>query len=87
MEGNKAYYIELASKLLNGDLSPEDFTSAFINVFKRDECIYPESDFSLLDALFSSCDLYSDGEQSEWTVDLKTLRESAARVVQEISRV
>lgn len=85
MNGKRAFYIDMSSRFLSGIITPEDFVRWFIAEFKVDDFIYPEVEFEKLDSLFSACDLYTEDQLDEWSVDIKELRKSAEAVVQQLS--
>jgi hypothetical protein len=85
MEGREFRYIELASSFLNGSIGTESFIQCFIDEFKADDHIYPESRFEVLDSLFSACDLYAEGEKDEWNVGMDELKRAAEVVVRSLT--
>lgn len=52
-------YLALMSDFIDGRLSADDFSLAYIQQFKRQSEPLSESAFRVLDVLFGDCDTYS----------------------------
>lgn len=73
-------YIELIENFLKGSIAVEDFEKEFLSKFKDEPLGMNESEFLILDSLFSAVDSFDPtcqpGEESAFRISISFLRKA-----------